>query len=1477
MNNTLGLFFIWSLALIIAPKALALPEYPRDCNDLLITSFSDPNFPVSRIGERQLEIFHDDPAVGSITKVELLHSDRPEDLEGSGATITEASRTALGGGSNRSAVILPWSQPGDSHLTAKPTDTYAAGTTVYYRWRITTQAAGQITIETGDRHEFTMPRRIIFAILGDSFGSGEGAPSKVGQPWQFHNEGVKAHRSPISGQELAIKAHMETRPNLAYDYVNLSSSGAISTDIFGPLSQAQRTSMDAANDDDPLTDPAKPQGVTFVQATRLSEWLTTRDYDAIDAVILSCGGNDLGFATILTNYLGLNMGVIGDAALAALPDPLCITLGVAAFGIAGGPFTLPLSAIPALAAYTACIIPVIIDRVLQAIREDATFKDPYQGGGISNFKEENFAFFTNLLTTNYRLLGDRISNGLLNNGKRVKVSNVLVTEYPFPLKDCRTFWETPPLVSLIADKKFFSFQLADIPGLSFVREPTSFSIDLTSFRPVTVGFSATETVEASTELAPPSSAPRPSVGGLNHFLADTIGSIDSANSNTDWCFVQTADFLPPRTGVCYSGTHFNTLTTANDQAGPNILNNAYHPNQRGHEFTYQPAILDSLQRKLDLAALESLASEEGLRPANTPAPDLTFVPGSVSFLYDEENRILNFSATVINQGNVSSPEGTLLSLILRSRNPASFEPESLPSLDIDDTYTFSRELELPATTLLDKMPYDCPSAPFAGFEDFADTDDVLLYFLSTEQASFSLDIDAAETIGNEINTRNNVASETLSLRADASTLNLNPQDVLNDLTAVVGVAVTEVDFALLATSSKAREYFGYYSRELDQLTLSPSQSIIAQQIANLDRCAAVSLGLEPPLPPDPQPREGLRPICLFQPEEENCPPTALGRTAEDDIRSYEEILANAPRDGRSIVITAVINEQIAGLLENPLLEFDYELPQVGGGIQFPPESEPLDTRDPSFGFDGVSGAAGYALTLGTQPGSSDLLAPTLIEPKDGVFQARDLPQDGRTVYATFTTLTNEGTQSSEEYQFQTIARNATLTSPGASSFLSANGTLTWSTPDASVAGPVQGYSVAIGSYPGTGDIVPGAEALGGLGDSQGRGAKNNLDALNFVELSNEENQYTPSNLPTDGRTLYVTLGTRRDNEWQYEIFKREALEANSPSLRLPRADRPLNSRETFQLSPGQVDAEAYRIRLGTTQGGDDLFDSGLLDPLEAEQPFSVVLADLEIQTDSQERPFPIWASVESLGGRTPSQQHYGLIPSLHASIYSPDPAAYQSPNEDLQIEWSAGYQAEGYRLRAYARSAGESPFYDQAFGPGDLEAAISIEGREDSAVVIVLDTLRAPDSEFLSDGSYTTAFLINQPSLTYYAGDEIDDVWQLRNFGPSNPEGLATADPDGDGCDNLCEFLARTNPNDPSDFFRSLVNYDAAGNPLSFTIDKPVFSTRYQLTDSEDLEIWFNLGSPVSPAAGAESLTLPLPAFPVPDQPKRFFQLQPLP
>lgn len=80
-------------------------------------------------------------------------------------------------------------------------------------------------------------------------------------------------------------------------------------------------------------------------------------------------------------------------------------------------------------------------------------------------------------------------------------------------------------------------------------------------------------------------------------------------------------------------------------------------------------------------------------------------------------------------------------------------------------------------------------------------------------------------------------------------------------------------------------------------------------------------------------------------------------------------------------------------------------------------------------------------------------------------------------------------------------------------------------------------------------------------------------------------------------------------------------------------------------------------------------------------------------------------------------------------------------------------------------------------------------------------------------GSLTLTVLDTNPdNYGSYGGDGLPDSWQVQFFGPDNPHAAPTADPDGDGQNNLLEYLAGTVPNDSASRF-SLRIEEVPGSP----------------------------------------------------------------
>ena len=99
-----------------------------------------------------------------------------------------------------------------------------------------------------------------------------------------------------------------------------------------------------------------------------------------------------------------------------------------------------------------------------------------------------------------------------------------------------------------------------------------------------------------------------------------------------------------------------------------------------------------------------------------------------------------------------------------------------------------------------------------------------------------------------------------------------------------------------------------------------------------------------------------------------------------------------------------------------------------------------------------------------------------------------------------------------------------------------------------------------------------------------------------------------------------------------------------------------------------------------------------------------------------------------------------------------------------------------------------------------------------------------------------------------YAGDGLPDLWQVTHFGIGNALAAPGADGDGDGQNNLLEYLATSSPTDPSSLLRLRIE-SVVGQPNHRRL---VFSP-YSLTRTYTLEATPTL----TPAAWSRLLGIP--------------------
>jgi len=130
---------------------------------------------------------------------------------------------------------------------------------------------------------FTMPPPLTFALLGDSYSAGQGAPilSKLEGPWLDDD----CHRSRSSGQYIAVNQFIKAS-NKACDYLFKACEGAVIQDV---IDQAQRTK----HEPDGTTHGDLKQSKAQVDLVR--DWMTEKGYSHLNVALFGIGGNNSGF------------------------------------------------------------------------------------------------------------------------------------------------------------------------------------------------------------------------------------------------------------------------------------------------------------------------------------------------------------------------------------------------------------------------------------------------------------------------------------------------------------------------------------------------------------------------------------------------------------------------------------------------------------------------------------------------------------------------------------------------------------------------------------------------------------------------------------------------------------------------------------------------------------------------------------------------------------------------------------------------------------------------------------------------------------------------------------------------------------------------------------------------------------------------------------------------------------------------------
>jgi len=262
-----------------------------------------------------------------------------------------------------------------------------------------------------------------------------------------------------------------------------------------------------------------------------------------------------------------------------------------------------------------------------------------------------------------------------------------------------------------------------------------------------------------------------------------------------------------------------------------------------------------------------------------------------------------------------------------------------------------------------------------------------------------------------------------------------------------------------------------------------------------------------------------------------------------------------PTDGRTLYVT--LWSLINGAWQSNAYTYTTATATTARKAQMvaPSETTALTSSSVTFIWDGGIGVTRYALWVGNAPGTYDLYARF----ETGASRTMTLPMDGRTVYVTLWSLVN-GTWESNAYAYTTTAlAKAQITSPVPGTTLtSATTTFVWN----SGAGVSQ-YALWIGSEPSSYDLYMG------LGTSLTR----TLD------------------LPTDGRTLYVTLWSYLNGAWQSNAYTYTAFTTVPAQITSPANGSTLpGASVTFEWNSG-AGVTRYMLWVGSAWLGNDLHDS----------------------------------------------------------------------------------------------------------------------------------------------------------------------------------------------------------------------------------------------------------------------------------------------
>jgi subtilase family serine protease len=231
--------------------------------------------------------------------------------------------------------------------------------------------------------------------------------------------------------------------------------------------------------------------------------------------------------------------------------------------------------------------------------------------------------------------------------------------------------------------------------------------------------------------------------------------------------------------------------------------------------------------------------------------------------------------------------------------------------------------------------------------------------------------------------------------------------------------------------------------------------------------------------------------------------------------------------------------------------------EVLAAIASPQPGTPLPGTTATFTWSPGTGVANYELYVGTSVGTYNIHGTGVLYNTTSA-TVSGLPSNGETIYVRLYSGNSSGWQFTDYTYTAAPPVLAAITSPQSGTQLtSTSPTFTW-TPGSN---PPQ-FLLDIGTAPG----------------------RDNLYSINTTATS-----ATPTNLPSNGETLYVTLSTRINNAWQSTAYTYTAAPPVLAAIISPQPGTQLTSTSpTFTWSPGSNPPQ-FLLYIGTAPGRDNLY------------------------------------------------------------------------------------------------------------------------------------------------------------------------------------------------------------------------------------------------------------------------------------------------